>query len=481
MTENSEQESITSLTKSDKRKMYTDSCHNVNHVKSIVTRIQIGTLAIGLLAFLVDTAAAQSTEQAVSTGDTAWILISAALVMLMTPAVGFFYGGMVRKKNVLGIITQSFVILALVSIQWVIIGYSLSFGPDFDGLFAGIIGNLKWLGLEGVGSIPNSNYAPTIPHLTFAIYQAMFAIITPALVIGAFADRVKFSAFIAFTVLWSTFVYDPIAHWVWGTGGWIKALGALDFAGGTVVHISAGFSALVAALIVGKRYGFGSESEMRPHNITMTILGASLLWFGWFGFNAGSALSAGALATQAFVTTNTAAAAAGLSWMTISWIHSGKPSSLGIVTGSVCGLVAITPAAGFVNTLSAIIIGILAGSICHTAVVLRTTKTRIDDTLDVFSCHGVGGVVGSIATGIFAQKLVNPNGADGLLAGNPSLLMSQLIAVGATALYAVVVTSMLLIILRRVMGFRVKTEEEIIGLDISQHGEEAYPDMDIPA
>jgi Amt family ammonium transporter len=276
-------------------------------------------------------------------------------------------------------------------------------------------------------------------------------------------------------------VYDPIAHWVWGTGGWIRALGALDFAGGTVVHISAGFSALVAALIVGKRYGFGSETEMRPHNITMTILGASLLWFGWFGFNAGSALSAGALATQAFVTTNTAAAAAGLSWMTISWMHSGKPSSLGIVTGSVCGLVAITPAAGFVSTLSAIIIGILAGSICYAAVVLRTTKTRIDDTLDVFSCHGVGGVVGSIATGIFAQKLVNPNGTDGLLAGNSSLLMSQLIAVGATALYAVAATSLLLIILRSVMGFRVKTEEEIIGLDISQHGEEAYPDMDIPA
>jgi Amt family ammonium transporter len=457
-----------------------DTRIDIDRGRGYVSRIRMTILGFAIFASGVEAVAAESAG-AVNSGDTAWILLSAALVMLMTPAVGLFYGGMVRKKNVLGIITQSFIVLALVSIQWVMLGYSLAFGPDVEGFFGGIIGSLKWVGLEGVGAIPNANYAPTIPHLTFAIYQAMFAIITPALVIGAFADRVKFSSFIVFTILWSTLVYDPIAHWVWGTGGWVKALGALDFAGGTVVHVSAGVSALVAALLIGTRYGFGFQTEMRPHNITMSVLGASLLWFGWFGFNAGSALSAGALATQAFVTTNTAAAAAGLSWMSISWVHHKKPSSLGIVTGAVCGLVAITPAAGFVNVISAVIIGILAGLICYTAMVFRTTKTGIDDSLDVFSCHGVGGVIGSIATGIFAQRLINPNGADGLLAGNPSLLVSQLIAVGATALYAGVMTALILIALKTLTGIRVKPEEEVIGLDISQHGEEAYPDMDVPA
>ncbi|MFH0861054.1 MAG: ammonium transporter [Candidatus Altiarchaeota archaeon] len=428
-----------------------------------------------LMVTLILLATSASAEE-IDSGDTAWVLISAALVLVMTPAVGFFYGGMVRGKNVLAIITQSFIIIALVSIQWILIGYSLSFGPDVGGL----IGDLSMAGLNGVGMLPSPDYGPTVPHLVFMIFQAMFAIITPALIIGAFADRMKFSSFLIFVLLWTTLVYDPIAHWVWG-GGWLGTLGALDFAGGTVVHISAGISALAAALIIGPRIGLNSGSEIRPHNITMTVLGAALLWFGWFGFNAGSALAADGLAAQAFVVTNTAAAAAAISWMIVSWIHVKKPSTLGIATGAVCGLVAITPASGFVSPLAAIVIGAAAGAVCYTFIVFMKTRTRIDDALDVMACHGAGGIMGALLTGVFAQSVINPNGADGLLAGNASLLIAQAIGVLATVVYALTVTVVILKVIDYSIGLRVRREEEILGLDLTQHGEEAYPDMDIPA
>lgn len=417
-------------------------------------------------------------DEGIDSGDTAWVLVSSALVLLMTPAVGFFYGGMVRKKNVLTIITQTIVITAIVSVLWVLVGYSLAFSPDVGGL--GIIGGLKFFALNGVGVSPDPNYSSTIPALAFMIFQAMFAIITPALIIGGFADRMKFSAFIAFIAAWSILVYAPIAHWVWGVGGWIRNLGALDFAGGTVVHISAGVSALAAALIIKKRVELNNGSDIKPHDITMVILGASLLWFGWFGFNAGSALSANGLAAQAFVVTNTAAAAAALSWMTISWILNKKPSSMGIVTGAVCGLVAITPASGFVSVSASIIIGAIAGIVCYLAVMLMKTKTKIDDALDVFACHGIGGITGALLTGVFASKLINPAGADGLLFGNPSLLGFQLIAIIVTMVFAFVSTIIILKVIDYTIGIRVKHEEEIIGLDVTQHGEEAYPDTDIP-
>ena len=422
-------------------------------------------------------AMAQDAAPRIDTGDTAWVLISAGLVMLMTPALGFFYGGMVRKKNALSIITQCIVILALISVQWVIIGYSLSFGSTIGGF----IGRLDWVGLKGVGMAPDPNYSSTVPALAFMIFQAMFAVITPGLIVGSFADRMKFSSFIVFILLWATFIYDPIAHWVWGVGGWIRTLGALDFAGGTVVHLSAGISALVAALIIGRRLELNSGSEIKPHDITMTILGAALLWFGWFGFNAGSALGANGLAAQAFVVTNTAAAAAALSWMLVSWLHLKKPSSLGIATGAVCGLVAITPASGFVSVSASIVIGLLAGAVCYSAVALLKTYTKIDDALDVLGCHGIGGILGALLTGVFAQKAINPAGADGLLAGNPSLLVTQAIAVAVTIAYAAIGTAVLLKVIDVVIGLRVRKEEEIIGLDLSQHGEEAYPDMEIPS
>ncbi len=432
-------------------------------------------IVLVILSMLIPPAAAQ--EAKVDTGDTAWVLSAAALVLLMTPAVGFFYGGMVRKKNALSIITQSFVIVALISVEWVLVGYSMSFGPDIGGF----IGSLKWAGLSGVGMQPNPDYSSTIPELAFMIFQAMFAIITPALIIGSFADRMKFSSFIAFILLWAMFVYNPVAHWVWGVGGWIKHLGAIDFAGGTVVHITAGISALISAVIIGRRLELNSGSDIRPHDITMAILGAALLWFGWFGFNAGSALGANGLAANAFVVTNTAAAAAALSWMSASWIHSKKPSGLGIATGAVCGLVAITPASGFVSPLAAIVIGAIAGVVCYTAIVLVKTQTNIDDSLDVLGCHGIGGITGALLTGVFAQKAINSAGADGLLAGNSSLVVTQLIAVIAVIAYAVIMTALILKVLDWTIGLRVRKEEEIIGLDLTQHGEEAYPDMEIPS
>jgi ammonium transporter, Amt family len=405
---------------------------------------------------------------AINGADTAWVLVSTALVMLMTPALGLFYGGMVRGKNVLSTIMHSFFILALISVQWVLWGYSLAFGPDIGG----IIGGLDWVGLNGVGIEPNADYAATIPHQAFMIFQMTFAVITPALISGAFAERKRFKAFVIFTLLWATLVYAPVAHWVWGVGGWIRTLGALDFAGGTVVHITSGVSALVCALVLGKRIGYGQE-PMQPHNVTMTVLGTALLWFGWFGFNAGSALGSGGLAVSAFVATNTAAAMAALTWMTASWIRHKQPSVLGAACGAVAGLVGITPAAGFVTPMSAIVIGFLAGGGCFIAVELFV-RGRVDDALDVFGVHGVGGIIGALATGIFATKAVNEFGNDGLLYGNPGLLVTQLIAVVAVAAYAAIVTFVLLKVIDALVGIRVSQEEEARGLDSSQHGEVAY-------
>jgi len=403
-----------------------------------------------------------------NSGDTAWILVSTALVMLMTPALGFFYGGLVRKKNVLATLMYSFFTFCLISVQWVLWGYSLAFGPDHWGL----IGGLDWLGLNGVGLQPNPNYAPTVPHQAFMLFQMMFAAITPALISGAFAERKRFKSFVFFTLLWATFVYDPIAHWVWGNGGWLHQLGALDFAGGTVVHISSGMSALVAALVLGRRLGLGEE-PIEPHDATMTILGAALLWFGWFGFNAGSAIVAGTGAVTAFLTTNTAAAMAALTWVTASWWHKGQPSVLGAAAGAVAGLVAITPAAGYVSVTAAIFIGLLAGGGCYLAVQLKP-HLRVDDALDVVGVHGVGGMIGALATGLFASVAINAAGANGLFYGNPHQLVIQIIAVLASCGYSALGTFVILKLIDRAFGLRVEAEEERAGLDASQHGELAY-------
>jgi Amt family ammonium transporter len=410
----------------------------------------------------------------INSGDTAWMLMSTALVMLMTaPGLAFFYGGLVRRKNVLATMMQSFFVLCLLSIQWILWGYSLAFGPDI-GHF---IGSFAWVGLKGVGMAPNPDYAATIPHLLFMAYQMMFAVITPALITGAFAERMKFSTYVIFTLLWATLVYDPVCHWVWGSGGWLRNMGALDFAGGTVVHVSSGISALVCALILGKRRGYGKE-PMPPHNLPLTILGAALLWFGWFGFNAGSALGANELAVWAFIATNTAAAAAGLTWMFIEWKVIGKPTILGGATGAVAGLVAVTPAAGFVSPISAIFIGIIVSIVCYTAVAVVKQKLAYDDSLDAFGVHGVGGTTGALLTGLFAQKIINGAGNDGLFFGNPSLLVTQAIGVVATMIYSVVVTIILLKVLDATMGLRVPATEEVVGLDITQHEESAYTLLD---
>lgn len=410
----------------------------------------------------------------INSGDTAWVLMSTALVMMMTaPGLAFFYGGLVRRKNVLATMMQSFFILCLLSIQWVLWGYSLAFGPDRGH----IIGSLAWVGLKGVGMAPNPDYAATIPHLLFMVYQMMFAVITPALITGAFAERMKFSAYVLFTLLWATLVYDPICHWVWGAGGWLRNMGALDFAGGTVVHVSSGIAALVCALTLGKRRGYGRE-PMPPHNLPLTILGAALLWFGWFGFNSGSALAANGLAVSAFIATNTAAAAAGLTWMFIEWKMIGKPTILGGATGAVAGLVAVTPAAGFVSPLSSIIIGVVVSMVCYTAVAVVKLKLAYDDSLDAFGVHGVGGTVGAVLTGLLAQKVINPAGNNGLFFGNPAQLGIQLIGILATMVYSVVVTIIILKVLDRVLGLRVPDEEEVIGLDITQHEESAYTLLD---
>jgi Amt family ammonium transporter len=404
----------------------------------------------------------------INSGDTVWVLISSALVLLMTPGLAFFYGGMVRRKNVLSVLMQCFIIMCVLSIQWVLIGYSLSFHPG-----EGFWGGLGWFGLNGVGLEPYADYAGTIPHQAFMIFQAMFAIITPALIIGAFAERMKFSAFLIFTLLWATFVYDPLCHWVWGIGGWLRNMGAFDFAGGTVVHINAGIAALVTAIVLGRRSNL-DKNVPTPHNMPFVVLGTALLWFGWFGFNAGSALAANGLAVNAFVVTHTAAAAAGLSWALIEWLRNGKPTIFGVCSGAVAGLVAITPAAGFVGVMPAVIIGLLVSVFCFIAVTIVKPLFGYDDSLDAFGVHCVGGIWGALATGLFASKLVNFAGADGLFFGNPKQFLIQLATVGITIVYTAVVTFIIYKLVDLFIGMRVDEKTEAMGLDLTQHHERAY-------
>jgi len=415
-------------------------------------------------------------ESTINTGDTAWVIVATALVLMMTPALGFFYGGMVRKKNILSTLNLSFIIMGLISVQWVLWGYTLAFGSSINGL----IGGLNYLGLMGVGESPNATYAATIPHLAFAAYQMMFAVITPALITGAFVERVRFKTFLLFSLLWATLVYDPVAHWVWaatdpGNGelilGWLRGLGALDFAGGTVVHITAGFSALAFAMVIRPRRWFGNGS-IEPHNIPFTVLGAGLLWVGWFGFNGGSALAANGLAVTALVNTNTAAAMAGLVWITLAWLDN-KPSVLGFATGVVVGLVAITPAAGFVTPLASLVIGAIAAPVSYYAIKFRQNR-GLDESLDVWACHGMGGLTGALLTGLFATKTINPAGADGLFYGNPGQFVIQLVGVVAAAVFAFVLTYGIAKGLDVIMGLSVSPDEEEVGLDISEHGERAY-------
>jgi Amt family ammonium transporter len=430
-------------------------------------RRSVSALPAAVLGMPAAAAAAEGASK-IDTGDTAWILMSTALVMLMTPGLAMFYGGMVRRKNVLGTIMHSFVAIALVSVQWILFGYSLAFGPDVKGL----IGGLDWAGLSGVGLSPNPDYAATVPHLAFMAYQMMFAVITPALISGAFAERMKFSSYLLFALLWTTVVYDPVAHWVWGTGGWLKQLGALDFAGGIVVHATSGFSALAAALYMGSRKGFLRE-PMPPHDLPLTVLGAGLLWFGWFGFNAGSALSSGELATMAFVTTHTAAVSATLTWIIAEWVHRGKPTMFGAATGAIAGLATITPAAGFVGPMAALAIGVGAGLLCYTALNAKT-RFRYDDSLDAFGVHGVGGTLGTVMAGLFATVAINPAGANGLFFGNAKQLAVQAEAVFLVAAYSFIVSLILFKVIDLVMGLRVNADMETEGLDISQHGEAGY-------
>jgi len=404
---------------------------------------------------------------AISAGDTAWVLSSSALVLLMTVGLACFYGGLVRSKNSLNTMMMSIVAMGAISVQWVLVGYSLSFAPG-----SAWLGGLDWVLFHHVGGDPNPAYAATIPQQAHAIYQAMFAIITPALISGAIVERMRFRAYLAFLVLWSTFVYAPLAHWVWGAGGWLQKMGALDFAGGTVVHISAGVSALVAARFLGPRRDF-QRVPISPHNVPVVLIGAGLLWFGWFGFNAGSALAANALAALAFVNTNTAAAAALVTWALLDSFRTGKMTAVGAATGAVVGLVGITPAAGYVTPTSSIAIGVLCAFVSYFAIQKRS-RSRLDDSLDVFSCHGLAGVAGALLTGVFATKLANPAGNDGLFAGNPGQMLVQLYAVLAAVVIAAVGTIVLLAVVRAVFGARARIADEMIGLDLSEHGEEAY-------
>lgn len=425
-------------------------------------------IALAAVMILPPVTAMAAEAPKVDAGDTAFVLVSAALVMLMTPGLAMFYGGMVRRKNVLGTLMHSFVAIALVSLQWLLIGYSLAFGPDI----MGVIGGLDWAFLRNVGVSPNPDYAATVPHLAFMIYQAMFAVITPALISGAIAERMKFSAYLVFILAWTTLVYDPVAHWVWGTGGWLRNLGALDFAGGVVVHVTSGISALAAALFVGKRKNYLRE-PMPPHNLPMTVLGAGLLWFGWFGFNAGSALSSGGLSTMAFVTTHSAAVSATLVWMLVEWLHRGKPTMFGAATGSIAGLATITPASGFVDPMAALAIGAAAGGLCYLALNMKG-KFGYDDSLDAFGVHGIGGMLGTLGAGLFAQKLINSAGSDGLFFGNPHQLAVQGIAILAAAAYSFAITFILLKVIGAITGLRVSEEDEVMGLDLSQHEESGY-------
>ncbi len=411
---------------------------------------------------------------AVNSGDTAWVLVSTALVMLMTiPGLALFYGGLVRKKNVLSVLMQCFFLMCAVSLQWVICGYSLSFGPDVRGL----IGNLDWAMLKNVGLEPNADYAGTIPHQVFMIFQMMFAVITPGLIIGAFAERMKFSAFVVFMVLWATIVYDPVCHWVWGVGGFVRKMGALDFAGGTVVHINAGIAALVAALVLGRRLGHPHKLSP-PHNLPFAVMGAALLWFGWYGFNAGSALAANGLAGSVFVVTHVATAVAGLAWATMDVIFNRRMTVLGLISGAVAGLVAITPAAGFVTVGGAMGIGLGAGVICYLFVTFVKEKLGYDDALDAFGVHCVGGIWGALATGLWATTAVNSAGANGLFYGNPAQFIIQLKAVAITVAYSGVVSFVLLKLVDKIIGLRATEQSERIGLDLTDHRETGYTVLD---
>src|SRR6187551_3331541 len=431
--------------------------------------LSAGLGAAALLGALPGLAAAADGAP-IDSGDTAWMLIATAMVMIMLPGLALFYGGLVRRKNVLSTIMHSFFGLALVSIIWVLIGFSLAFAPDANILgIPGLIGGLDFAGFMNVGLTPSATYGPTIPFVLFAAFQLMFAAITPALITGAFAERKRFGSFVLFTLLWSVFVYSPIAHWVWASDGWLYKLGALDFAGGTVVHASSGVSALIVALLIGRRVVNGDRME--PHDIPMTVLGAGLLWFGWFGFNAGSSLAANGLAANALLVTNTAAAAATITWVLASYIHKRKVSVVGAACGAVAGLVAITPASGFVTAGGALVIGLAVGMICYSATLLRE-RLRIDDALDVFAVHGVGGAFGAVATGIFATTAINIY--PGLIDGNPQQVVTQVVAVGATIAYAVVATFIIVKVVDAILGIRVKAADEEMGLDQSVHGEVAY-------
>ncbi len=403
----------------------------------------------------------------INAGDTAWILVCCSLVLLMTPALAMFYGGMVRRKNVLSTLTLSYIFMALIGVQWVAFGYSLAFGTSIHGW----IGGLNFIGFHGVDALPNPDYSKTIPQSLFAAFQMMFAVITPALITGAFVERVKFKSFLLFSLLWATLVYDPLCHWVWGQGGWLKNLGVLDFAGGTVVHIAAGFSALAFALVIGPRKGFGT-SPMEPNNIPLTVLGAGLLWVGWFGFNAGSALAANGVAVNALLTTNTSAATAGLVWMVLSWLD-GRPSTLGIATGMVVGLAAVTPASGFITPMASMVVGAVAAPLSYYAMRFRDRR-KLDESLDVWACHGIASTWGMIAAGLFATVSVNSDGANGLFFGNPGQIGIQILAVIVTMAFSFSMTYVLAKALNASIGLRVSPMEEEVGLDISSHGERSY-------
>jgi ammonium transporter, Amt family len=403
----------------------------------------------------------------INSGDTAWLLISTALVILMTPGLAFFYGGMVRQKNLLSTLMMSFVMLGLITILWAFYGYSVSFGPDFKGLFGG----LQWSGLMNVGMEPSSVYASTVPHVLFMMFQGAFAIITVALITGGVVERIRFSGLLIFSVIWFTVVYCPVAHWVWGNGGWLANLGLLDFAGGTVVHVNAGFAALAVAMVLGPRQGFEEREVMEPNSIPYVVLGTALLWFGWFGFNAGSALSANGLAASTFVTTNFAGASAAITWLILGWIHR-RPSVLGVATGAVVGLATVTPASGFIHPMAAIPVGIVAAVCSYYVMLWRNKSNRIDESLDVFACHGVGGAVGTIAAGLLATAAIG--GKSGLIDGNGMQVLIQLVGVAAVAAYSFGFTWVIAKVVDATLGLRVRNEEEMVGLDISQHGERAY-------
>ena len=416
------------------------------------------------------------TNSVLDSGDMAWMLVATALVMLMTPGLAFFYGGLVRKKNILSIVMQCFMILCLVSLQWIFCGYSLAFGPDLGG----VIGNLDWMGLATVGSAPGP-YAPHIPHQLFALYQMMFAVITPALICGAFAERMRFSAFCLFSLLWATLVYAPVAHWVWGAGGFLGTspgcLGAVDFAGGIVVHINAGMAALAAVLVMGKRRGFPHQISP-PHNLPVAVLGAALLWFGWYGFNAGSAMGANALAVTAFLNTHAAGAVAGLIWCMLDWLKFGKPTTLGMITGAVAGLAAVTPASGFVAISGAIWIGLGAGVVCWLSVTALKARLNYDDSLDAFGVHGVGGVWGSLAVGLWATQAANPSGVNGLFHGHAAQFAIQSEACLIVAIFSFIASWLLFKLVDHIIGLRVTSDEENLGLDLSQHRESGYTVID---